>query len=62
LRDISSVLAMTLFGPVSAIGLTLVYYDLRMRKKEAFDLMMDLMGGDKTVLPCGLIMSGKDYL
>jgi hypothetical protein len=63
LRDISSVLAMTLFGPVSAIGLTLVYYDLRMRKKEALHLMMDLMGGDKTVLTCGRpIKFGKDYL
>ncbi len=48
LRDISSVLATTLFGPVSAIGLTLAYYDLRVRK-EAFDLMMDLMGGTETV-------------
>jgi hypothetical protein len=48
LRDISSVLAMTLFGPVSAIGLTLAYYDLRVRK-EAFALMMDLMGGAKSV-------------
>ncbi len=46
LRDISGALATTLFGPVSAIGLTLIYYDLRVRK-EAFDLeqMMDLMGG-----------------
>ena len=52
LRDISSVLAMTLFGPVSAIGLTLTYYDLRVRK-EAFDLMMDLMGGAETVAPEG---------
>jgi hypothetical protein len=48
LRDISSVLAMTLFGPVSAIGLTLAYYDLRVRK-EAFDLMMDLMGGAESI-------------
>jgi hypothetical protein len=48
LRDISSVLATTLFGPVSAIGLTLDYYDLRVRK-EAFNLMMDLMGGAKSV-------------
>lgn len=48
LRDISSVLAATLFGPVSAIGLTLAYYDLRARK-EAFDLMMDPMGGAGTV-------------
>jgi hypothetical protein len=52
LRDISSVLAMTLFGPVSAIGLTLAYYDLRVRK-EAFDLMMDLRGGAETVLAEG---------
>lgn len=48
LRDISSMLAMTLFGPISAIGLTLTYYDLRVRK-EAFDLMMNLMGGVETV-------------
>ena len=48
LRDISSVVAITLFGPVSAIGLTLAYYDLRVRK-EAFDLMMDLMGGAENV-------------
>ncbi|HEY2361636.1 MAG TPA: hypothetical protein VGK36_11000, partial [Candidatus Angelobacter sp.] len=48
LRDISSVLSMTLFGSVSAIGLTLTYYDLRVRK-EAFDLMMDLMGDAETV-------------
>ncbi|HZE23720.1 MAG TPA: hypothetical protein VE054_06995 [Blattabacteriaceae bacterium] len=48
LRDISSVLAMTLFGSVSAIGLTLVYYDLRVRK-EPFDLMMDRMGDAETV-------------
>jgi hypothetical protein len=48
LRDISSMLAMTLFGPISAIGLTLTYYDLRVRK-EAFDLMMDLMGGAEIV-------------
>lgn len=45
LRDISSVLAMTLFGPLSAIGLTLTYYDLRARK-EAFDLMMDLRSAE----------------
>ena len=48
LRDFSSVLAMTFFGSVSAIGLTLVYYDLRVRK-EAFDLMMDLMSGAESV-------------
>jgi hypothetical protein len=48
LRDISSVLAMTLVGPVSAIGLTLAYYDLRVRK-EAFDLMMDLVGGAESI-------------
>jgi hypothetical protein len=50
LRDISSVLSTTLFGPVSAIGLTLTYYDLRVRK-EAFDLeqMMDLMDGAENV-------------
>ena len=40
------VLSTTLFGPVSAIGLTLTYYDLRVRK-EAFDLeqMMDPVPG-----------------
>lgn len=50
LRDISSVLSTTLFGPISAIGLTLLYYDLRVRK-EAFDLdqMMALMGGAENV-------------
>lgn len=50
LRDITSMLATTLFGPVSAIGLTLTYYDLRVRK-EAFDLeqMMDLMDGAENV-------------
>lgn len=48
LRDISSMLVMMLFGPVSAIGLTLTYYDLRARR-EAFDLMMDLRGGAETV-------------
>lgn len=50
LRDISSMLSTTLFGPVSAIGLTLTYYDLRVRK-EAFDLeqMMDLMDGAENV-------------
>jgi len=48
LRDISSVLAMTLSGPVSAIGLALDYYDLRVRK-EAFNLMVDLMGGAQGV-------------
>ena len=36
---------MTLFGPLSAIGLTLTYYDLRARK-EAFDLMMDLRSAE----------------
>ncbi|MBZ5493104.1 MAG: hypothetical protein LAO76_19485 [Acidobacteriia bacterium] len=48
LRDISSVLALTLFAPISAIGLTLVYYDLRVRK-EPFGLMMDRMGDAETV-------------
>ena len=56
LRDISSVLAMTLFGPISAIGLTLTYYDLR-KRKEAFDLMMDLMGGVETVCAEGVQQS-----
>jgi hypothetical protein len=44
LRDISSMLTTALFGPVSAIGLTLTYYDLRVRR-EAFDLeqMMELI-------------------
>ena len=37
-------LAATVFGPVTAIGLTLMYYDLRVRK-EAFDIdhMMRMM-------------------
>lgn len=50
LRDISSTLTTTLFGPVSAIGLTLTYYDLRVRK-EAFDLeqMMDLISSTGNV-------------
>lgn len=41
---IASTLGRVLFGPVTAIGLTLVYYDLRVRK-EAFDIehMMQLM-------------------
>jgi len=56
LRDISSVLATTLFGPISAIGLTLTYYDLRVRK-ETFDLMMDLMGGAETVAAEGIQQS-----
>jgi hypothetical protein len=56
LRDISSVLATTLFGPISVIGLTVAYYDLRVRK-EAFDLMMDLMGGVETVLAEGVQQS-----
>jgi len=50
LRDISSTVAKILFRPVSAIGLTLLYYDLRVRK-EAFDLdqMMALIGGAENV-------------
>jgi hypothetical protein len=43
-EEIASMLGGVLFGPVTAIGLTLVYYDLRVRK-EAFDIerMMRLM-------------------
>jgi len=46
LEQVASTLGSVLFDPVSAIGLTLVYYDQRVRK-EAFDLeqMMALMGG-----------------
>jgi hypothetical protein len=44
LQQISTAVAGVLFGPVTAIGLTLVYYDQRVRK-EAFDIqhMMALM-------------------
>jgi len=44
LRQITTALSSILFGPVSAIALTLVYYDQRVRK-EAFDIehMMSLM-------------------
>jgi len=43
-ETIASTLGGVLFGPITAIGLTLVYYDLRVRK-EAFDIehMMRLM-------------------
>ena len=43
-EEILTSLCETLFGPISAIGLTLAYYDRRVRK-EAFDIehMMDLM-------------------
>ncbi len=44
LEQIMAALSGILFGPISAIGLTLAYYDLRMRK-EAFDIehMMSLL-------------------
>ncbi|MGE5324453.1 MAG: hypothetical protein ACM3SW_16420 [Actinomycetota bacterium] len=44
MRQTINTLAATLFGPISAIALTLVYYDQRVRK-EAFDIehMMSLM-------------------
>lgn len=44
LQEIMSGLGAILFGPISAIGLTLAYYDQRVRK-EAFDIehMMALM-------------------
>ncbi|MFI5106107.1 MAG: hypothetical protein ACHP79_14385, partial [Terriglobales bacterium] len=44
LQQISTAVGGILFGPVTAIGLTLVYYDQRVRK-EAFDIqhMMALM-------------------
>ena len=43
-ETIASTLGGVVFGPITAIGLTLVYYDLRVRK-EAFDIehMMALM-------------------
>ncbi len=44
LEEILTSVAETLFGPITAIGLTLAYYDRRMRK-EAFDIehMMSMM-------------------
>jgi hypothetical protein len=46
LEEIISTIGAVLFGPVTAIGLTLLYYDQRVRK-EAFDIerMMALMAG-----------------
>lgn len=46
LRLILSTVGSILFGPVTAIALTLVYYDQRVRK-EAFDIehMISMMGG-----------------
>ena len=45
-QEILSTLGGILFGPITAIALTLVYYDQRVRK-EAFDIehMMSMMGG-----------------
>jgi len=37
LSEVIASLATIVFGPISAIGLTLTYYDLRVRK-EAFDI------------------------
>ncbi len=52
-QEITSTIIEILFGPISAIALTLVYYDQRVRK-EAFDIehMMTLMGVPKD-LPSG---------
>jgi mannose/fructose/N-acetylgalactosamine-specific phosphotransferase system component IID len=45
LQEATSTLGAILFGPITAIALTLAYYDQRVRK-EAFDIthMMGLMG------------------
>jgi len=45
LKEITATLGAILFGPISAIALTLAYYDQRVRN-EAFDIehMMSLMG------------------
>jgi len=47
-QEIISTITEILFGPITAIALTLVYYDQRVRK-EAFDIehMMTLMGAPK---------------
>lgn len=49
MREIVNTLGAILLGPISAIGLTLVYYDQRVRK-EAFDIehMMSLMPATDT--------------
>ncbi len=49
LEEILTTLTATVFGPVTAIGLTLAYYDRRMRK-EAFDIehMMSLISASET--------------
>jgi hypothetical protein len=49
LDEITAALAAILFGPISAIALTLAYYDQRVRN-EAFDIehMMSLMGVQET--------------
>lgn len=49
-REINEMLGGILFGPISAIGLTLAYYDLRMRK-EAFDIehMMSLLSAPQSM-------------
>ena len=48
LEEITGALGAILFGPISAIALTLAYYDQRVRS-EAFDIehMMSLMGVPK---------------
>jgi hypothetical protein len=52
-KEITPTIIGILFGPISAIALTLVYYDQRVRK-EAFDIehMMALMGAP-TGIPSG---------
>lgn len=49
LKEILTAISASVFGPVTAIGLTLAYYDRRIRK-EAFDIqhMMDLMSAPET--------------
>jgi len=58
LQQILTALGEILFGPVTAIALTLVYYDQRMRK-EAFDIehMMSLMTTPKNVAASGTSVS-----
>lgn len=48
--------AHTLVAPVAMIGLSLVYFDQRVRK-EALDIVM-LMGGDSPVMPAGGYATG----
>ncbi len=50
MQEVISTLGAILFGPVTAIGLTLAYYDQRVRK-EAFDIehMMSMMAAPETL-------------